>query len=219
MPITGIPAVVLLLGLLALGLLGASLAQLLRRRWATGSSLLFWSGGLGLSCLVAGGLLLNLHSWQRLTAETEVARLELRATAPQQYLAALELADGRRLQLPLTGDDWQLDARVLKLRPTANLLGLDARYQLERLGSRYRDPATARQQAPSVHDLTPAAGLSLTRLLQADPALRAWLDTWHGSATYMPMADAARYRISLTQSGLLSRPDNAAAREAVQAWR
>ena len=38
-----------------------------------------------------------------------------------------------------------------------------------------------------------------------------FVDAVYGSATYMPMADGARYQVSITQSGLIARPLNPAA--------
>jgi hypothetical protein len=40
----------------------------------------------------------------------------------------------------------------------------------------------------------------------------------YGSATYLPMADGADYEVTVSQSGLVARPLNDAARLAVGAW-
>ncbi len=40
------------------------------------------------------------------------------------------------------------------------------------------------------------------------------VDTLYGGAAYMPMADGARYEVWITQSGLVARPANDAARNA-----
>jgi hypothetical protein len=40
----------------------------------------------------------------------------------------------------------------------------------------------------------------------------------YGSATYLPMSDGALYEIKVSQSGLVARPMNQAAREAVSGW-
>jgi hypothetical protein len=44
------------------------------------------------------------------------------------------------------------------------------------------------------------------------------VDALYGSATYLPMVDGALYEIKVSQSGLLARPLNQAAREAVGSW-
>lgn len=213
------------LTLLAIGLggigallLALGLRRLLRRRLlsATVEGL---GGGLfvALGALV-GALGLNLHTYQRLTYEQEIAVLEFRQLAPQRYLATLRApgsTTGRRYEL--LGDEWQLDARVIKWHGVANLLGLDSRYRLERLGGRYREVADESARARSVHALAEERGLPLTILAEQD--WLPWLDAYYGSAAYLPMADAAEYRVSLTQSGLVARPANDAARSAVGNWR
>src|SRR5260370_69241 len=45
-----------------------------------------------------------------------------------------------------------------------------------------------------------------------------WLDAIYGSATFLPMADGALYEIKVSQSGLIARPLNQAARAAVGGW-
>jgi hypothetical protein len=45
-----------------------------------------------------------------------------------------------------------------------------------------------------------------------------WIDALYGSATYLPMADGALFDIRVSQSGLIARPLNQAARTAVGDW-
>ena len=40
----------------------------------------------------------------------------------------------------------------------------------------------------------------------------------YGSAVYLPMADGAIYEVGLGASGLLARPENAAAATAIERW-
>jgi hypothetical protein len=41
----------------------------------------------------------------------------------------------------------------------------------------------------------------------------------HGNSTFLPMVDGGQYQISLSESGLLARPLNQPAIEAVEQWR
>jgi hypothetical protein len=45
-----------------------------------------------------------------------------------------------------------------------------------------------------------------------------WFDALYGSATYLPMADGALYDIRVSPTGLVARPLNQAARDAVGTW-
>jgi hypothetical protein len=161
----------------------------------------------------AGFLALGLRSYERLTFEQPVAELEFAARGPQQYEATLtRLPSGERESFVLAGDDWQLDARVLKWRGYANLLGLDARYRLERFSGRYRRIEQERYGPRSVFELGESSPIDLWALAEAYPRWLPFVDAVYGNAIYLPMVQGARYQVTLSQSGLVGRPLNDAAR-------
>jgi hypothetical protein len=161
----------------------------------------------------------TLHTYARLSYEQPVAQLTFVALGPQLYTATLTRAPAGDVEtFALNGDEWQLDARVLKWRGFANLLGLDARYRLERLGGRYVDIEQEKTAPRSVYGLGEAPALDLWLLARAYPRWLPFVDAVYGSATYLPMADGARYRVTITQTGLIARPANEAAEAAVGAW-
>jgi hypothetical protein len=172
---------------------------------------------LALVALVGLGvaLVLNLRTYSRLAHEEPVAELAFEARGPQRFTAKLTTLPGLETRsFELAGDDWQLDARVLKWRGWANVLGLDARYRLERVSGRYRDIAQERSAPRSVYGLGEEPAFDLWSLANQYPAWLPFVDAVYGSATYLPMAEGATYEVSLTQSGLIARPQNAAARAA-----
>ncbi len=158
---------------------------------------------------------LNLRTYARLAHEEPVAELSFEARGPQRWRATLTtVSDLSKRSFDLAGDEWQLDARVLKWRGWANVLGLDARYRLERVSGRYRDIAQERSAPRSVYALGEEPALDLWSLASQYPDWLPFVDAVYGSATYLPMAEGATYEVSLTQSGLIARPQNAAARAA-----
>ena len=162
---------------------------------------------------------LTLHTYARLTYEQPVAHLSFVALGPQLYTATLVRAPSGDVEtFALNGDEWQLDARVLKWRGFANLLGLDARYRLERLSGRYADIEQEKTAPRSVYGLGEAPALDLWLLARAYPRFLPFVDAVYGSATYLPMADGARYQVTISQTGLIARPTNDAAQAAVGAW-
>lgn len=213
-------AITILIALFGLLLLALACQRLYRARFlaATGSALM------GFLLLSLAGLLfvisLNLHTYARLTHEEPVAQIVFEARGPQQYRATLaEVPSGEMQLFMLSGDEWQLDARVLKWEGWANLLGLDAQYRLERIGGRYRDIEQERNGQRTVYALSENPGLDLWLLSTQYPRWLPFVDAVYGSATYMPMADGARYEISITQSGLITRPMNPAAEAAAGSWK
>ena len=216
-PALGLPALASLL--LGLACLVTALIQLRRgRRVRAGMRGVLAAGLFGLTAvLVLAGL--NFHTYQRLTYERPLAELHFSQQGSQRYQVRLRLADRQReLTYRINGDEWQLDARVLRWLPPANLLGLDSRYRLERLSGRYSNAAEQRERPQSVHDLVDERGMELWPLLGKLQEYTGWIDTYYGSATYLPMADSAEYEVVMTQSGLVARPSNAEARLAVRNW-
>ena len=117
---------------------------------------------------------------------------------------------------------------MLKWKPWANVLGLDAQYRLDRLSGRYHDTTQEISAVRSVHDLSgrPAPKDREWWDLDAFEVARKYsrhvdaVDTLYGSGVYMPMANGARYEVWLTQSGLIARPANEVANAAsAGGWR
>jgi len=181
------------------------------------------SGTTGCGCLALGALLVaaafNLHTYQRLTHEQPAATLSFSRTGEQRFLVRLEdPATGETRRFELAGDQWQLEARVLKWHPLGNLLGLDTRYRLERLTGRYTAVADETRAVRTAHSLAEDRGLDIWANAQTLPDWLPLVDARYGSATYLPMADGARYRVTVSQSGLIARPDNDAATSAAGEW-
>jgi hypothetical protein len=213
-------AVVALIAVFGLLLLALACQRLFRARFfaAAGSALT------GILLLTAAALLfvvsMNLHTYARLTHERAVAEIVFEARGPQRYRATLaQVPSGEMQMFVLAGDEWQLDARVLKWKGWANLLGLDAQYRLERVSGRYREIEQERKDTRTVYALSENPGVDLWALSADYPRWLSFVDAVYGSATYMPMADGARYEVSITQSGLIARPVNEMAKTATTKWK
>ena len=225
-------AVAVLGGLILIG----GLASLFKGRFFGG---LFGtvSGGLLLAAALAGGLLgQNVQTYARLTYERPVASLAIRQLAPQYFeVVVAQPAEGelpaRTAVYPVNGDEWRMEAQVLKWKPWANVVGLDSQYRLDRLSGRYQNIEQERTGARSVHALS-GGDVKTGPLAYVPWTLSVWdvarkyrtsvdaVDTLYGSAAYMPMADGATYEVWITQSGLIARPTNDAAHSAsAGGWR
>lgn len=178
------------------------------------------SGALLISlALLVASFATNLHTYQRLTHETAVASLRFEQLGPQYFRVILARPETVAETYELHGDEWQLDARVLKWKGFATVLGLDSGFQLERLSGRYHDAQQESAAPRSVHPLYQGEGIDVWSLARQYPRWLPWVDAVYGSATYMPMAHGARYQVSMSQSGLLARPTNAAAQRALETWK
>ena len=119
------------------------------------------------------------------------------------------LTIGRRIALGFS---------IVATRGTANVLSFDTAYRLERISGRYRDLERERMATRTVYALHPPERVDAWALLRTWHQYFPWADALYGSATYLPMADGAAYEVTVSQSGLVARPLNDAARLAVGAW-
>ena len=166
------------------------------------------------AALIAGSLL----TYQRLSVEQPAGELQLTRTGDREFNALLTYPGGAHANFALRGDEWQIDSQVLKWHAFANLVGFDTVYRLERIGGRYTRVEDERSQPRSVYSLNPPQLIDPWDLVHRYHSWVPWMDALYGSATFLPMADDALYEIKLSQSGLVARPLNQAARDAVAGW-
>lgn len=207
---------VLLIGALlvyfALRLLG-------RRHWLLG----FIRGLLGLALLVGAAFLalfaLDIFSYQTLLKEKPVATLSFRQEGSQQYQVTLVHTNGDEEEFLLKGDQWQLDARIIKWQGLVAATGVKPGFRLDRISGRYYSLADERTAERTVFELSDNKWrIDVWQWLHKHPNLVPMVDANYGSATFVPMADNALFEVKLSNSGLLARPLNDPAREALAVW-
>ncbi|MEO8459789.1 MAG: hypothetical protein ABI451_04615 [Dokdonella sp.] len=194
-----------------------------RRHWrerhrmrATYRSL--WSLLFLIVALVAGFGGATLLGYRRLTDEALIAHLTTRELAPQRYAVDIAFADGGQRHVELAGDQWQLDAHVIKWQPRAVVLGAPPLFRVERLSGRYRNSNDERERVRSVVDLAPTTPLDLWSLKRRFPTWLPWIDTDFGSAAYLPLVDGGQFSVSLSPTGgLVARASDSATAEKISA--
>ena len=197
-------------GLVGLMLAFGGLGRLFKLKPFTGGfRFLFGVGFLGAAGLVSlAGL--NLQTYKRLTFERPVAVLSFTsAGSPENYSVSMTYPGGEQETLSLAGDEWELNARVVKFKAFSNLLGYDSIYQLDRLYGRYED--VARASETNGISLTTNPGLDVVSMAIDNGGKFGVEDARYGSAVYNPMQDGLSYIVCMTQSGLIARPNNQAA--------
>jgi len=208
-------AIFTLIGLIFLG----RTLQAVRRGRLLRASSAFVSGAISVSLgAIATMILISYLGYERLTDEQLVGVIEFRRNAPEEYTARLMIDGQLDRLLTLRGDEWQLDARVVTWQPPATILGLEPVYQLERLSGRYTSIDREQSEARTVHALAEERPLDLWSLARKFPRLSPGVDAYYGTATYVPMADGARFRVTLSRDALIARPINDQARKAVGDW-
>lgn len=208
--------VIALIGLF-LSVLG--LKRLSQRRWLSGINAGFSSLGLLAFAVVILLMASNLTTYQRLVYESPVAEISFVQVAPAQFnVELLNSATGETQHFELFGDEWQLDAQIITWYGFATVLGFDAQYRLLRLSGRYADINDEKSAVRSLHALAPVQKIDVWPIIQKYQRWIAWADATYGSAVFLPMDDHARYKVAMGRTGLIARPDNGVAREAVSRW-
>jgi len=179
-------------------------------------------GAITIVGLLAGLIGLNAQSYSRLTYEAPVAEVYVQAMNPanKTYTVVVRRLDGsnRTTTCLLQGDAWMLSGRVQKWEPWAVELGMNTTYTLDQLSNYYYSATEANGRPITACDISgekPKANHLLPK------SVVNWImghflvqDRFFGSASYMPLADGALYKVIITQTAFNAEPDNDIARRA-----
>ena len=122
----------------------------------------FSFGTLMLLAVAVGGLGgLNLYTYQRFTEESPVATLTFGDAGPRTFQMTLLPHAGVVQSFVLSGDEWQLDARMVKWTDWLTFLGESPLYHLDRISGRYISIDEARANAQTMHRPTEEQGIDV----------------------------------------------------------
>lgn len=189
-----------------------------------GTWLLGWLRGMFGLVLLAGAVLLALsaldfYGYQQLTKEQSIATISFTKNDYQDFQVSLVDSNGKERLYDLKGDLWQLDARIIKWSSTLAGIGLKPGYRLDRLNGRYYSLEEEKNAPRTVYELDSIdSKVDVWQWLREHGGDLSIVDASYGSATYLPMEDGALFSVTLTNTGLISRPLNDRAKAAVAAW-
>ena len=215
------PTLILAIPALLAFLVAIALLARVRRSSGLGRFLRALFGlGFMLIALVLGALALALHSYRSLHADVPVAQIVIRQVAPQRFSATLTPAAGDARTVELQGDQWEVDARVVRWQLPARLAGVPPLYRLERISGRYLDIQKEREATRSLFDLADAGQLDLWTLKRQFPQWLPFVDADFGSGAYLPMVDGGRFDLLLSpDGGLVAKPADQATRDKLRGMR
>lgn len=172
-------------------------------------------GGFFLALAAAISLLaLNIQSYARLSWEEPVAVVAVAAKGDRTFDVTVT-ETGQPAQIySLSGDQWQMDARVITWKPWANILGLDTQFELQRLWGRHLS-GPERNTAAAQDLLVRRPGIDVVSLSHSMGNWAPFSQREFGSAVFMPLADGAQYEVRISQKALVVDPINPIAEQAV----
>ncbi|MCD8524145.1 MAG: hypothetical protein LRY66_13005 [Saccharospirillaceae bacterium] len=205
--LTGIALVFLLVALVVIVMLW----------WGRGWFVQWLKGTAGLvlliSSVIAVFMLVDIWSYKQLLKEEPLVTVSVYELGDQVFDLTLVDNDNRERRFKILGDQWQLDVRLLVWKGPVAALGATPLYRLERLSGRYLSLEQERTAERSVYSLAESRWFDLWDSLRDH---KFWLEAQFGSAVYMPLINGAVYSVQLTSKGLIARPLNDVAEEALK---
>ena len=172
---------------------------------------------LGLLALFLRDFSDDLRAYGDYYVDEPVAEIIFERTAPGNYRATLTRLPGGRMKIfVISGDEWRLDGHILEWKELPERLGLQPRYRLDGLSTRYVGQQADSLMAPERYSLSSASDLypwlrkPLELLITATPQL---FGPWR------PLADRARFQLSFGPNGIEARPANESAEKALPGLR
>lgn len=154
---------------------------------------------------LAATISVGVQGYRALTHEELAAILVVRPEGPQRFRATVRTPEGREASYDIAGDQIYVDARILKWKPIANVLGLNTAYELDRIGGRYRDIAQERSAERTVYALGAERPVDLFGLRERYAFLSPLVDAEYGSASFVPVNGPAELELRVSTTGLLIR--------------
>lgn len=199
----------------------ASIRILKRFNWV----LAWLRGTVGLFFLAAAFVFVyaafDLSSYEALLTERPVATVAFEKVDDQFFKVKISYySDKDDADYEVRGDQWQMDARIIRWTGLVSAAGAKPGFRLDRLSGRYYSLEDERTKPRTVYELNdPSKLMDIWELLHTRVDFFPGIDASYGSAAYLPMADSATFQLSLSHNGLTAKPMNKLAEDAVKMWR
>lgn len=147
-----------------------------------------------------------MYSWtyNALTYETVIAKIKFdqQSINDKSFIAHIHEDDDDKIgDFKIYGEQWRIDAKFMKMKYWANILGLDSRYALERFEGRYKSVNDENSQKQLAHDLGEETIIDAVTINGWNP----FVDAEYGSSTYQDINPKYEYIVYKTQTGVIVR--------------
>ncbi len=171
------------------------------------------------SVFVLGSMAYDIYSYKQLESEQNIATISFVSLGDQHFSASFVETGQSQETFELHGDQWQLDSRIIKWKGMFTRLGLKTGYRLDRISGRYLLLSDEQTKKRTVYPVSESVtGIDVWHWLKQSEN-DSIVDARYGNSTFLPMVDGGQYQISVSSSGLLARPLNQPAIDAVEQWR
>lgn len=144
-----------------------------------------------------GGFFWSYHVF---TQEEPILTIRFKEQGSKKYLAYIDSPKSVAGEYDIYGEQWRVDARFVKMKYWANLLGQESRYSLDRLQGRYIDINDENALPKLAHQLK-GSDISHFSIFGWSP----FVDISYGSSTYQVIDVNKSFFIYKTPTGLITR--------------
>ena len=155
--------------------------------------------------LLFGTISISIQGYNAFTREELVASVEVFPIQEQLYIALITFPDGTQKQFNLAGDEFYIDAHILKWKSLANLFGLHTLYELDRVAGRYIEIEDETNKNRTVYSLAQDKLIDVFYWRLKYPFLSFFVDAEYGSASFVTANSNKKINIMISTSGLLIR--------------
>jgi len=155
--------------------------------------------------LLFGTISISIQGYNALTREELAATVEIFPVSKQIFMARITFPDSSEKQFKLEGDEFYIDAHILKWKSLANLLGLHTFYELDRIAGRYTDIEDETNKNRTVYSVAEDKLIDAFVLRLKYPFLSFLVDAEYGSASFITTNAHKNLQIMVSTTGLLIR--------------
>lgn len=155
--------------------------------------------------LLFGTISISIQGYNALTREELAATVEIFPVSKQIFMARITFPDSSEKQFKLEGDEFYIDAHILKWKSLANLLGLHTYYELDRISGRYTDIEDETNKNRTVYSVAEDKLIDAFDLRLKYPFLSFLVDAEYGSASFITTNAHKNLQIMVSTTGLLIR--------------
>lgn len=154
-----------------------------------------------------------MQAYHSLTREIPVAEVRVRPDdATDSFTLILLLnkyeQETEKSQYIIHGDQWMIEADIIKWDNWLNFTGLETRYRLTRIRGRYRTSVSEKTKPASVYALDPLEDNPLWRSLYTIGHQLPFISAVYGNAAYQDGHKKRNYLVFVSTSGLVIRVKN-----------
>jgi len=157
--------------------------------------------------LLFGTISISIQGYNALTREELAATVEIFPVSKQIFIARITFPDGSEKQFKLEGDEFYIDAHILKWKSLANLFGLHTYYELDRIAGRYTDIEDETNKNRTVYSVAEDKLINAFDLRIKYPFLSFLVDAEYGSASFIATNAHKNLKIMVSTTGLLIRDE------------